>query len=70
MKVNKSNNYEFLKSLIGLTKEQGTEICFENDFMTRVIREDDHNFVCTMDFRFDRINLEIDHGFITACDIG
>ena len=65
---NRSN--ELLESLIGLTKEEGTKLCLDNDYKVRITREDSSNYVITMDLRFDRINLELDNGIITKCDIG
>jgi hypothetical protein len=61
---------ELLESLIGLDRETASELCKENDYQVRIVREDSINYVITMDFRFDRINLEIDNGVITKCDIG
>ncbi len=61
---------ELLESLIGLNIETASELCKENDYQVRIVREDSVNYVITMDFRFDRINLEIDNDVITKCDIG
>ena len=36
----------------------------------RVVRRDDENFVVTMDYRLDRINLEIDDDIVTKTSIG
>jgi hypothetical protein len=67
---NRNGSNELLESLIGMNKESGTELCKENDYKVRIKREDSNNYVITMDLRFDRINLEIDKGLITKCDIG
>jgi hypothetical protein len=67
---NRNGSNELLESLIGLTKEEGSKVCLENDYKVRVTREDSNNSVITMDLRFDRINLELDKGIITKCDIG
>lgn len=61
---------KFLKSLIGLTKEDGESLCKENDYIVRVVRVDSINYGITMDLHFNRINFEIDNGIITKCDIG
>jgi hypothetical protein len=67
---NRNGSNELLESLIGMNKESGTELCKENDYKVRIKREDSNNYAITMDLRFDRINLEIDKGLITKCDIG
>lgn len=66
----RNGSNELLESLIGLTKEEGTKLCLDNDYKVRITREDSNNYVITMDLRFDRINLELDNGIITKCDIG
>lgn len=67
---NRNGSNELLESLIGLTKEEGTKVCLDNDYKVRITREDSNNYVITMDLRFDRINLKLDKGIITKCDIG
>lgn len=67
---NRNNSEEFLKSLIGMGKDDGFELCEENDYKFRITREDSNNYIITNDLRFDRINIEIDNGLITKCDIG
>lgn len=67
---NRNGSNEFLESLIGLTKEEGTKLCLDNDYKVRITREDSNNYAITLDLRFDRINLELDNGIITKCDIG
>ena len=67
---NRNGSNELLESLMGLTKEEGTKLCLGNDYKVRITREDSNNYVITMDLRFDRINLELDNGIITKCDIG
>lgn len=65
---NKSN--KLLESIIGLTKEEGSKLCLDNDYKVRITRENSNNYIITSDFCFDRINLELDNGIITKCDIG
>lgn len=36
----------------------------------RITRRDDEHYIVTYDFRFDRINLEIDEGIVTKADVG
>lgn len=61
---------ELLEALIGLSKEEGINLCSDNNYKLRIVREDSKNYIITMDLRFDRINLEIDNGIITKCNIG
>jgi hypothetical protein len=70
MERNRKGNEELLESLIGMDKESGSELCKEKDYNVRITRENSNNYVITMDFRFDRINLEIDNNIITKCDFG
>ena len=61
---------ELLEYLIGKTKEEAIELCKNNGFTSRVVREDSHNYMVTMDFKMNRINLSLDNDIITSCDIG
>ena len=70
MERNMKESKELLESLIGMTEDNGLKLCKENDYDFRVVREDSNNYAITMDLRFNRINLEIDNGIITKCDIG
>jgi hypothetical protein len=70
MERNRKGNEELLESLIGMDKESGSELCKEKDYKVRITRENSNNYVITMDFRFDRINLEIDNNIITKSDFG
>jgi hypothetical protein len=36
----------------------------------RVVRRDDESYPMTMDYRINRINLEIDNGLVTKTSIG
>ena len=67
---NRNGSEEFLKSLIGMNKDDGFELCKENDYKFRITREDSNNHIITCDLRFDRINVEIDNGIITKCNLG
>jgi hypothetical protein len=67
---NRNGSKELLESLIGMNKENGSELCKENDYDVRIVREDSNNYAIKLNFRFDRINLEIDNGIISKCDVG
>ena len=68
--MGKNRSNELLESLLGLTKEEGLKLCSENDYIVRVKREDSNHYSINLDYRFNRINLELDKGIITKCNIG
>jgi hypothetical protein len=69
--MNRSNETDILiKSIIGKTLNEAKELASFNGYSTRVTREDSINYVVTMDLRFDRINLQLDNGVVTKCNIG
>jgi hypothetical protein len=55
------------QEVIGMTEEQGIS---SEQLTARVVRRDDENFAVTMDYRINRINLEIDNGLVTKTFIG
>jgi hypothetical protein len=52
---------EAIETIAGISSESLTP---------RIVRRDDENFIVTMDYRLDRINLEIDNGVVTQASIG
>ncbi len=60
----------FLKSLIGLTKDDCIKLCNENNYDCRITREDGNSYAITCDLVFNRINLELDNGIVSACSNG
>ena len=52
---------EAIQTIEGISSEQLT---------ARVVRRDAENFAVTLDYRLDRINLEIDNGIVTKAFIG
>lgn len=65
-----NGNDLILESLIGKSLNEATQLAGFNGFAIRVTREDSTNYMVTMDLRFDRINLQIDNGVVTSCNIG
>ena len=63
-------NREFLESLIGKSIDEARSICIDSNISFRVVREDETNYIVTMDLRSDRINVEIDNGIITNVNVG
>lgn len=61
------------EEVIGMTEEeaiQAIEAVSGTEVTYRVARRDDENYALTMDYRIDRINLEIDNGIVTKTSIG
>ena len=52
---------EAIATIEGISSEQLT---------ARVVRRDDENYAITMDYRLNRINLEVDNGIVTKTFIG
>ena len=64
---------EVSQEVIGMTEEeaiQTIEGISSEQLTARVVRRDDENFAVTMDYRINRINLEIDNGLVTKTFIG
>ena len=61
------------QEVIGMTEEEAIQTIesVEGEEVTyRVTRRDDENYAMTMDYRINRINLEIDNGIVTKTSIG
>lgn len=61
------------QEVIGMTEEEAIQTIEgksgeELDY--RVVRRDDESYPMTMDYRINRINLEIDKGIVTKTSIG
>ena len=59
--------------VIGMSEEdaiQTIEGISSEQLTSRVVRRDDENYAVTMDYRINRINLEIDDGLVTKTSIG
>lgn len=61
---------EFVESLIGKTMQEARALCVESNKSFRILREDETRYIVTMDFVFDRVNVDIDNGIVTRSDIG
>jgi len=65
------NGDEFLlESLLGKPLNEAKELALFNGYSIRIKREDNNNFALTMDLRFDRIDVQIDSGIVTKCNVG
>ena len=61
------------QEVIGMTEEQAIQTIegiSSEELTYRVTRRDDEFYPMTMDYRLDRINLEIDNGVVTKASIG
>ena len=61
------------QEVIGMTEEeaiQTIEGVSSEEVIYRVTRRDDESYPMTMDYRINRINLEIDNGLVTKTSIG
>ena len=52
---------EAIETIAGISSEALT---------SRIVRRDEESFMITMDYRVDRINLQIDNGIVTQASIG
>ena len=52
---------EAIETIAGISSEALT---------SRIVRRDEESFMITMDYRLDRINLQIDDGIVTTTSIG
>ena len=61
------------QDLVGLTQEEAEKFLDDNEviqddqriIVVRVVAEDGEEFMTTMDFREDRVNVEVENGKIT-----
>ena len=61
------------KEVIGKTESESISLIegvSSEKLSARVVRRDDENYAVTMDYRLDRINLEIDGGLVTKAYVG
>ena len=59
--------------VIGMSETQAIETIAgisSEPLTSRIIRRDEESFMITMDYRLDRINLQIDDGIVTSTYIG
>jgi hypothetical protein len=56
-------------SLVGKTKEEALKMCQSLNFAVRIINENGHNYIYTMDFNPERINLSIEEDKVHKIDL-
>ena len=57
-------------ALVGLTKEEAEAAAADAGYTVRVTIEDGQMFPMTMDYRTDRINIEVENGVVTRAFVG
>jgi hypothetical protein len=62
---------EVSKEVVGLTKEEAIKtIRFCYGYSSRIVSDDNGQYMVTMDLRFNRINLYIENGLVVKTDVG
>lgn len=61
---------ELEDKLIGLSEQEGIDYINKNNITYRVLRRDEIYYICTLDFRVDRVNLYISNNIIVRITIG
>lgn len=63
---------EIAAAVIGKTEQEAMEMINSKggQITYRIVKRDDESFPVTMDYRMDRINLEIENGVITSASVG
>ena len=63
---------ELAASVIGKTEQEAIEMINNKggQITYRIVKRDSESFPVTMDYRMDRINLEIEKGIITSASVG
>ena len=56
--------------LVGLEKEEAIEIIELNSLLFRVTQVDGNPLAVTSDYRTDRINLQLENGYVASANIG
>jgi hypothetical protein len=64
------NKKKFVNPLMGRTEKWAEEWALKNGFSLRVTQRDDKFFICTRDFRTDRVNIKVKNGKVFETDIG
>lgn len=52
--------------LVGMEKQAALDLCKTEGIPVRVEREDGQQFMLTMDYRMDRVNLSVNGGKVTG----
>lgn len=61
---------DFLMGLIGMDRKKAQEEVQQAGFVYRVVRSNGVAFICTSDFRRERVNVELEDGKVTRVKVG
>jgi hypothetical protein len=59
-----------LTGYIGKSEKEARKIASNNSQTIRLTRVDEERYMVTMDFRMDRVNIELDNGIVTSANLG
>lgn len=60
----------YLNSLLGKSKQEAESLCHKHNRICRVARENEINYILTMEFNPNRVNLYISNNKVTRYSIG
>lgn len=60
----------FLKTFIEKTQDEARELAAFNGYKFRVTMKDGEHFLCTMDYRMDRVNVHVMDNKVTEDKLG
>jgi len=60
----------FAAALIGKSLDKAKEMAEFSEYIIRVVEKDGESLLCTMDLRFNRINVKVSNNIITHTSIG
>jgi len=60
----------FAAALIGKSLDKAKEMAEFSEYTIRVVEKDGESLLCTMDLRFNRINVKVSNNIITHTSIG
>jgi len=66
-----SHNSELiLQKVMGLDEEAALALIKYYGMVSRITRRDEERYVCTRDFRRERMNIEFENGVVTRAEVG
>lgn len=61
---------DLLPRLIGMIEKDAYQLISNAGFFPRITKRDNKAYICTRDYRTDRINLEIENDIVVKADVG
>jgi hypothetical protein len=56
--------------VVGKTVDEAKQLCEQAGFQLRLTMEDGKAYICTRDYRTDRVNVHVENGKVTKATIG